>query len=155
MLADEVTHVKMGSRWLREVTEGDAERREAALEFQRTVDGLFNFGGRRGEDARCGDHPGATLPRDGGLQHGRDRRDRGDGRRATSRARRSEPQSLRPLRPHLLDVLHRVTQLVDPLGLVTADEPHAPRQRFAAAAGNARIDQRVEDGPLGHAQAAS
>jgi uncharacterized ferritin-like protein (DUF455 family) len=50
MLADEVTHVKMGSRWLREVTEGDEERREAALEFQRTVDGLFNFGGRRGED---------------------------------------------------------------------------------------------------------
>ncbi len=32
------------------MTEGDAERREAALEFQRTVDGLFNFGGRRGED---------------------------------------------------------------------------------------------------------
>jgi uncharacterized ferritin-like protein (DUF455 family) len=50
MLADEVTHVKMGSRWLREVTEGDPERRAAALEFQRTVDGLFNFGGRRGED---------------------------------------------------------------------------------------------------------
>jgi len=50
MLADEVTHVKMGSRWLREVTEGDADRRAAALEFQRTVDSLFNFGGRRGED---------------------------------------------------------------------------------------------------------
>ena len=50
MLADEVTHVKMGSRWLREVTEGDKERRDAALEFQRTVDALFNFGGRRGED---------------------------------------------------------------------------------------------------------
>ncbi len=50
MLADEVTHVKMGSRWLREVTEGDQERRDAALEFQRTVDALFNFGGRRGED---------------------------------------------------------------------------------------------------------
>ena len=50
MLADEVTHVKMGSRWLREVTEGDAQRRAAALEFQRTVDSLFNFGGRRAED---------------------------------------------------------------------------------------------------------
>ena len=50
MLADEVTHVKMGSRWLREVTEGDKERRDAALEFQRTVDALFNFGGRSGED---------------------------------------------------------------------------------------------------------
>jgi uncharacterized ferritin-like protein (DUF455 family) len=49
MLADEVTHVKMGSRWLREVTEGDPERRAAALEFQRVVDGLFNFRGARGE----------------------------------------------------------------------------------------------------------
>ena len=50
MLADEVTHVKMGSRWLREVTANDAERRKAALEFQRVVDGLFNFRGQRGED---------------------------------------------------------------------------------------------------------
>ena len=49
MLADEVTHVKMGSRWLREVTEDDADRRSRALEFQHTVDGLFNFRGRRGD----------------------------------------------------------------------------------------------------------
>src|SRR3954454_15492392 len=51
MLADEVTHVKMGSRWLREVTEDDPDRRKRALEFQRTVDGLFNFRGARSEDA--------------------------------------------------------------------------------------------------------
>jgi uncharacterized ferritin-like protein (DUF455 family) len=51
MLADEVTHVKMGSRWLREITENDPERRARALEFQRVVDGLFNFRGQRGEDA--------------------------------------------------------------------------------------------------------
>ena len=50
MLADEVTHVKMGSRWIREVTENDPERRKRALEFQRVVDGLFNFGGQRGEE---------------------------------------------------------------------------------------------------------
>ena len=50
MLADEVTHVKMGSTWLRVVTEGDPERRQAALEYQRTVDKLFNFRGRRGEE---------------------------------------------------------------------------------------------------------
>jgi uncharacterized ferritin-like protein (DUF455 family) len=49
MLADEVTHVKMGSRWLREVTENDPDRRARALEFQRVVDGLFNFRGQRGE----------------------------------------------------------------------------------------------------------
>jgi uncharacterized ferritin-like protein (DUF455 family) len=49
MLADEVTHVKMGSTWLREVTKNDKERQARALEFQRTVDGLFNFRGMRGE----------------------------------------------------------------------------------------------------------
>ena len=50
MLADEVTHVKMGSTWLRELTKDDKERQTRALEFQRTVDGLFNFRGSRGED---------------------------------------------------------------------------------------------------------
>src|SRR3954471_3681377 len=50
MLADEVTHVKMGSDWLRRLTATDPERRERALEFQRTVDKLFSLGGFRGED---------------------------------------------------------------------------------------------------------
>ncbi|HUF34107.1 MAG TPA: DUF455 family protein [Acidimicrobiales bacterium] len=50
MLADEVTHVKMGSDWLRRLTETDPERRAAALEFQRVVDKLFSLGGVRGED---------------------------------------------------------------------------------------------------------
>src|SRR5918997_123354 len=50
MLADEVTHVKMGSDWLRRITAKDPERQKAALEFQRTVDKLFSFGGFRGED---------------------------------------------------------------------------------------------------------
>ncbi len=50
MLADEVTHVKMGSDWLRRVTENDPERRKNALEFQRVVDKLFSLGGFRGED---------------------------------------------------------------------------------------------------------
>ncbi|HEX7166769.1 MAG TPA: DUF455 family protein [Acidimicrobiales bacterium] len=49
MLADEVTHVKMGSDWLRRLTEDDKDRRTRALEFQRTVDKLFSFGGFRGE----------------------------------------------------------------------------------------------------------
>jgi uncharacterized ferritin-like protein (DUF455 family) len=50
MLADEVTHVKMGSDWLRRLTVNDKERQKQALEFQRTVDKLFSFGGFRGED---------------------------------------------------------------------------------------------------------
>ena len=49
MLADEVTHVKMGSDWLRKVTEKDPDRRARALEFQQVVDKLFSFGGARGD----------------------------------------------------------------------------------------------------------
>ncbi len=50
MLADEVTHVKMGSDWLRRITANDPERQKQALDFQRTVDKLFSFGGFRGEE---------------------------------------------------------------------------------------------------------
>ena len=50
MLADEVTHVKMGSDWLRNLTKGDKERLDRALEFQKVVDKLFSFNGFRGED---------------------------------------------------------------------------------------------------------
>jgi uncharacterized ferritin-like protein (DUF455 family) len=49
MLADEVTHVKMGSDWLRRLTANDAPRQKEALEFQKAVDKIFNFGGFRGE----------------------------------------------------------------------------------------------------------
>ena len=51
MLADEVTHVKMGSDWLRRLTVNDPERQKNAIEFQRAVDKLFSFGGFRGENA--------------------------------------------------------------------------------------------------------
>ena len=50
MLADEVTHVKMGSDWLRRMTADDPERRANALEFQKIVDKLFSLGGFRGEE---------------------------------------------------------------------------------------------------------
>src|SRR5436305_713305 len=54
MLADEVTHVKMGSDWLRRLTADDLDRRDRALEFQRTVDKIFSGAGRgdSAEDAR-------------------------------------------------------------------------------------------------------
>ena len=63
MLADEVTHVKMGSDWLRRLTESDPERRERALEFQRTVDAIFNLGGFRGEDDENPIQLARRLPR--------------------------------------------------------------------------------------------
>ncbi|HTN80142.1 MAG TPA: DUF455 family protein [Acidimicrobiales bacterium] len=50
MLADEVTHVKMGSDWLRRITAKDPDRQKRALDFQRTVDKVFSFGGFRGEE---------------------------------------------------------------------------------------------------------
>jgi uncharacterized ferritin-like protein (DUF455 family) len=49
MLADEVTHVKMGSDWLRRLTEDDLERRARALEFQHVVDKIFSLGGLRSD----------------------------------------------------------------------------------------------------------
>jgi uncharacterized ferritin-like protein (DUF455 family) len=50
MLADEVTHVKMGSDWMRKLTVNDPERRARALEFQSVVDKLFSLGGGRSDD---------------------------------------------------------------------------------------------------------
>ena len=51
MLADEVTNVKMGSDWLRKMTEKDPERRNKALEFQSVVDKLFSYGGTRSDSS--------------------------------------------------------------------------------------------------------
>ncbi len=50
MLADEVTHVKMGSDWLRKITAEDPDRQKRALEFQRVVDKIFSLGGTRGDE---------------------------------------------------------------------------------------------------------
>jgi uncharacterized ferritin-like protein (DUF455 family) len=47
VLADEITHVRMGSYWLNRLTEGDPERRRRAVEFQESIDERFNLGGMR------------------------------------------------------------------------------------------------------------
>ena len=49
MLADEVTHVKMGSDWLRRLCASDPDRMNRALEFQRLVDKVFSAAGRSGD----------------------------------------------------------------------------------------------------------
>jgi uncharacterized ferritin-like protein (DUF455 family) len=49
VLADEITHVRMGSYWLNKLTEGDPERRRRAVEFQESIDDRFNLGGMRRE----------------------------------------------------------------------------------------------------------
>src|SRR4030095_8693568 len=57
VLADEITHVRMGSKWLTRLTEGDPERRRRAIEFQESIDERFNLGGVRRE----GDHDAAPI----------------------------------------------------------------------------------------------
>jgi uncharacterized ferritin-like protein (DUF455 family) len=52
VLADEITHVRMGSKWLTRLTEGDPQRRRQAIAFQETIDERFNLGGVRQD----GDH---------------------------------------------------------------------------------------------------
>jgi uncharacterized ferritin-like protein (DUF455 family) len=51
VLADEITHVRMGSKWLNKLTEGDPERRRRAIAFQETIDERFNLGGVRQDGA--------------------------------------------------------------------------------------------------------
>ena len=47
VLADELTHVRFGSDWVRDLTRGDPERAARAREFQRETDKSFAFGGGR------------------------------------------------------------------------------------------------------------
>jgi len=49
VLADELTHVRFGSEWVKEFTKDDPERFKAAREFQREVDKQFSFGGARSD----------------------------------------------------------------------------------------------------------
>src|SRR5262245_26070925 len=51
VLADEITHVRMGSKWLNKLTEGDPARRRRAIEFQESIDERFNLGGVRRDGA--------------------------------------------------------------------------------------------------------
>ena len=47
MLADELTHVRFGSDWVKEFTRNDPERAQRAKEFQLETDRRFAFGGGR------------------------------------------------------------------------------------------------------------
>ncbi len=47
VLADELTHVRFGSDWVKEFTRDDPERARRAKEFQRETDTRFSFGGGR------------------------------------------------------------------------------------------------------------
>ena len=62
VLADEITHVRMGSRWLNELTRGDPERRRRAVDFQETIDERFNLGGVRLDGAH--DEVGISIAKE-------------------------------------------------------------------------------------------
>ena len=49
VLADELTHVRFGSEWVKEFCKDDPERFERAQEFRRQVDKQFSFGGSRSD----------------------------------------------------------------------------------------------------------
>jgi len=49
VLADELTHVRFGSEWVKEFTKNDPARFEAAQAFRRQVDKQFSFGGSRSD----------------------------------------------------------------------------------------------------------
>ncbi len=49
VLADELTHVRFGSEWVKEFTKGDPERFKRAQDFRREVDKQFSFGGARSD----------------------------------------------------------------------------------------------------------
>lgn len=57
--ADEVTHVRFGQVWAKELAEGHPERRKRVIELQRRVHRACSFGGVRGSRGQ----PGMTTAR--------------------------------------------------------------------------------------------
>jgi uncharacterized ferritin-like protein (DUF455 family) len=49
VLADELTHVRFGSEWVKEFTRDDPERFQRAQAFRKQVDKQFSFGGARSD----------------------------------------------------------------------------------------------------------
>ncbi len=56
VLADELTHVRFGSDWVKEFTKDDPEHLKQTQDFRREVDKQFSFGGARS------DRPDAAIP---------------------------------------------------------------------------------------------
>ncbi len=54
VLADELTHVRFGSEWVKEFTRQDPERALRAREYQKEVDRQFSFGGARSDREDAG-----------------------------------------------------------------------------------------------------
>ena len=72
VLADEITHVRMGSKWMRKLTEGNPERLAAAQAFQEGLDTELNYRGRRraSEDISADDNSLVAIARESRLLAG-------------------------------------------------------------------------------------
>jgi uncharacterized ferritin-like protein (DUF455 family) len=72
VLADEITHVRMGSKWMRKLTEGDPDRLAAAQSFQESLDSELNYRGRRrgGEDIAADNNSLVAIARESRLLAG-------------------------------------------------------------------------------------
>src|SRR5712671_6600973 len=72
VLADEITHVRMGSKWMRKLTEGNPERLAAAQAFQDGLDTELNYRGRRRarEDIAADDNSLVAIARESRLLAG-------------------------------------------------------------------------------------
>ncbi|MGH8013540.1 MAG: DUF455 family protein [Candidatus Binataceae bacterium] len=70
VLADEITHVRMGSKWMRKLTEGDPERLRKAQEFQDNLDDIFSFRGARRAVEDAGNDNAITIAREARLLAG-------------------------------------------------------------------------------------
>ncbi|MGH7932181.1 MAG: DUF455 family protein [Candidatus Binataceae bacterium] len=71
VLADEITHVRMGSKWMRKLTEGDPDRLKRAQEFQDNIDEVFSFrGARRAVEDANGNENSITIAREARLLAG-------------------------------------------------------------------------------------
>jgi uncharacterized ferritin-like protein (DUF455 family) len=72
VLADEITHVRMGSKWMRRLTEGDPARLAAAQSFQEGLDSDLNYRGRRRarEDIESGNDSLVAIARESRLLAG-------------------------------------------------------------------------------------
>ena len=137
VLADEITHVRMGSKWLTRLTEGDPERRRLAIEFQETIDERFNLGRHPPRGAA---RAGADLDRHRGASRGRLHR-RGD-RAAHQDHAAVGRRTSRPLLPH--DPPARGTSRGRRVG---EDRPPLPLRGRADDAHPGRLD-RADPGAL-------
>jgi uncharacterized ferritin-like protein (DUF455 family) len=72
VLADEITHVRIGSKWMHKLTEGDPARLAAAQAFQDGLDSEFNYRGRRRacEDIAVDDDALVAIARESRLLAG-------------------------------------------------------------------------------------